>query len=222
MQELEARSGVGRETIRYYIRLGLLPEPERPKPNVAVYGDEHVRRLATIKRLQAERYLPLAFIKTLLDRPSHGEVAGIPGLDDTLTAGLAPGGPTPLAAAARETGVTEAEIQTMAGDKVIFIEDGALSAADMAVVRAWGRAKAAGFNPDNGFYAEDVGVYAETLWPMTAREIERFFTRVPGAFATPEAATLAQAGVEIINGLITAMRTNYLLRRVAELNAREP
>ena len=27
MRELEQRSGAGRETIRYYIRMGLLPEP---------------------------------------------------------------------------------------------------------------------------------------------------------------------------------------------------
>ncbi len=46
MRELEARSGVGRETIRYYIRMGLLPAPARAKPNVADYADEHVRRLA--------------------------------------------------------------------------------------------------------------------------------------------------------------------------------
>ena len=41
MAELERRSGVGRETIRYYIREGLLPEPERRARNVAVYGDVH-------------------------------------------------------------------------------------------------------------------------------------------------------------------------------------
>ena len=30
MAELERLSGVGREAIRFYIRKGLLPEPERP------------------------------------------------------------------------------------------------------------------------------------------------------------------------------------------------
>ena len=45
MRDLERASGVGRETIRYYIGLGLLPEPARPKPNVADYGEEHVSRL---------------------------------------------------------------------------------------------------------------------------------------------------------------------------------
>ena len=52
MKELEAATGIGRETIRYYIREGLLPEPVRPKRNVATYGREHVKRLNLIRRLQ--------------------------------------------------------------------------------------------------------------------------------------------------------------------------
>src|SRR5258706_13989234 len=92
MRELERLSGLGRETIRYYIRLGLLPEPLRPKPNVADYADEHLRRLGGIRRLQQESYLPLSFIKTVLDRPPAGEIAALPGLDAILPArlGLAP------------------------------------------------------------------------------------------------------------------------------------
>src|SRR6185312_2340728 len=112
MRELEQRSGVGRETIRYYIRTGLLPEPTRPKPNVADYSDEHVRRLAVIKRLQAESYLPLSFIRQVLDRPTSGEIAALPGLDNLLAASLgvagASGG-TPLVVAASEAGLTHAE-----------------------------------------------------------------------------------------------------------------
>jgi DNA-binding transcriptional MerR regulator len=68
MRELEARSGVGRETIRFYIREGLLPEPARAARNSASYSEAHVTRLATIKRLQEERFLPLAVIRGLLDR----------------------------------------------------------------------------------------------------------------------------------------------------------
>src|SRR3546814_13339609 len=67
MRELEKKTGVGRETIRYYIREGLLPDPERPTPNSASYCEEHVARLRAIKRLQEERFLPLAIIRTLLD-----------------------------------------------------------------------------------------------------------------------------------------------------------
>ena len=35
MRELEQRTGVHRETIRVYLREGLIPEPERPRKTVA-------------------------------------------------------------------------------------------------------------------------------------------------------------------------------------------
>lgn len=226
MRELEQRSGVGRETIRYYIGLGLLPEPGRPKPNVADYGEEHVQRLATIRRLQAERYLPLSFIKTLLDRPSHGEVEAIPGIAGLLATrmGVAANGPwLGLAEAAEAAGLPVAELETLIDQGVVFAAHDAegrptaLAPMDVTVARAWGRVRAAGFTPEAGFFAEDAEIYAQVLGPMTAREIDRFFTRVPGGRSAEDAAALAQAGIELINDLMVALRTNYLLRRVAEL-----
>src|SRR5438034_7298061 len=121
MRELERRTGVGRETIRYYIRFGLLPEPQRPKPNVADYSDEHARRLEVIKRLQQERYLPLSFIKTVLERPTSGEIAALPGLEAILAAslGVAPAGGGPdLDEAARLAGLERAEIEVLIADGV--------------------------------------------------------------------------------------------------------
>ncbi|MDB5432827.1 MAG: hypothetical protein JWP35_3943 [Caulobacter sp.] len=218
MGELERVSGVGRETIRYYIGLGLLPEPVRPKPNVAVYGAEHLRRLAVIKRLQRERYMPLGFIKELLDRPSGGEVGAIPGLGGYLAGEL--GYETDAAAvsleeAALACGLPREEIETLARVGVLFITDGALAPADLAVARHWGQVRAAGFTPEHGFYAEDASVYAEALAPMAIREVDRFLTRVPGGLPAAEAQVLAQQGVALINAMICAMRANYLLRSVA-------
>ena len=46
MQDLERATGVGRETIRFYIREGLLPQPERPNRNVAWYDESFVERIA--------------------------------------------------------------------------------------------------------------------------------------------------------------------------------
>ena len=89
MRELEQRTGVGRETIRFYIREGLLPEPDRASRNSASYSDDHVTRLRAIKRLQEERFLPLAVIRTLLDG-DDGErwlaPQAFPQLDSVLTA----------------------------------------------------------------------------------------------------------------------------------------
>ena len=68
-----ARPGVGRETIRFYIREGLLPEPERPGRNVAWYDESFVERIALIKELQQKRFLPLQVIKAIVagDAPSR-------------------------------------------------------------------------------------------------------------------------------------------------------
>lgn len=223
MRELEQRSGVGRETVRYYIRMGLLPEPARPKPNVADYAEEHVRRLGVIKRLQTERYLPLGFIKQVLDRPTSGEIAPLPGLEGMLAASLgvaAANGGTPLADAAAQAGLEAAELDVLARDGVVEVRGGALGPLDLAIARAWGRVKASGYTPEAGFFAEDARIYVEALEPMARREIERFYGRLTGSGTVEDAARLGQAGVELINDLIALLRTRILLRRVAEMNAR--
>ena len=66
MRDLERATGVGREAIRFYIREGLLPEPARPRRNVAHYSDEHVVRIRAIKRLQEDERLPLSEIREVL------------------------------------------------------------------------------------------------------------------------------------------------------------
>ena len=50
---LAKAAGVGVETVRYYQRRGLLPEPARPPGEVRRYGDDDVRRLRFIRRAQA-------------------------------------------------------------------------------------------------------------------------------------------------------------------------
>ena len=223
MRELEQRSGVGRETIRYYIRMGLLPEPAKSKPNVADYADEHVRRLGVIKRLQAERYLPLSFIKQVLDRPNSGEIAALPGLEGMLAAslGVATGnGGTRLAEAAAQAGLEPAELEVLARDGVVVVHDGALAPLDLAIAKAWGRVKASGYNPDAGFFAEDARAYVEALEPLARREIERFYGRLTGSGSIEDAARLGQAGIEHINDLIALLRTRILLGLVVEMNAR--
>ena len=61
---LAAKADVSVDTIRFYQSRGLLPPPRR-EGRVAWYGDEHVERLARIRRLQA-RGLTLATIARLL------------------------------------------------------------------------------------------------------------------------------------------------------------
>jgi MerR family transcriptional regulator, mercuric resistance operon regulatory protein len=50
---LAKAAGVGVETVRYYQRRGLLPQPARPPGEVRRYGDEDVKRLRFIRAAQS-------------------------------------------------------------------------------------------------------------------------------------------------------------------------
>ena len=63
---LAKSAGVGVETVRYYQRRGLLPEPARPPGEVRRYGDADVRRLKFIRSAQAAGFT-LSEIKELID-----------------------------------------------------------------------------------------------------------------------------------------------------------
>lgn len=65
VEELAAKADTSVDTIRYYQARNLLPPP-RHAGRVAWYSDEHVERLARIRRLQA-RGFALAVIRRLLD-----------------------------------------------------------------------------------------------------------------------------------------------------------
>src|SRR5690348_7553402 len=104
MAELSARSGVPRETIHFYLREGLLPRPRKGGRTVAYYGEEHLERLRTIRRLREEKYLPLAVIRRILDTPAVAAERDVDVLAEVLD--ILPRdndqGPAPSPAAVRE------------------------------------------------------------------------------------------------------------------------
>lgn len=50
--ELARQAGVNPETLRYYEREGLLPEPARSEAGYRLYGEEDVKRVRFIKQAQ--------------------------------------------------------------------------------------------------------------------------------------------------------------------------
>ncbi len=65
-------TGVNIETIRYYERIGLLPEPDRTPAGYRQYGPEHLRRLAFIRKGR-ELGFNIEAIRTLLRLAEHPE-----------------------------------------------------------------------------------------------------------------------------------------------------
>lgn len=69
--ELADRSGFNVDTIRYYERAGLLPEPDRTDGGFRVYGREDVERLEFVRQAQSLG-LDLAEIAEILEISDAG------------------------------------------------------------------------------------------------------------------------------------------------------
>ncbi len=66
ISDLERITGVGRSTIHYYLREGLLTPPRRTGKTMAYYDAGHVEELRRIRDLQEEGY-PLTLIREMKD-----------------------------------------------------------------------------------------------------------------------------------------------------------
>jgi len=67
MKQLVDATGLPRQAIHFYITEGLLPPGKKTGKNMALYSEEHLSRLLTIKKLQHEHFLPLKAIRAVLD-----------------------------------------------------------------------------------------------------------------------------------------------------------
>ncbi|TXL68335.1 Cd(II)/Pb(II)-responsive transcriptional regulator [Zeimonas arvi] len=70
--ELAKATGVDVETIRYYERAGLLPEPARESNGYRAYGIGHLERLAFVRHCRALD-MPLEAVRRLLDFAAQPE-----------------------------------------------------------------------------------------------------------------------------------------------------
>lgn len=70
--KLAGRLDLNTQTIRYYERIGLLPEPERTESGYRAYGEEDERRLRFIKNARSAG-LTLGEVKEVLAFHERGE-----------------------------------------------------------------------------------------------------------------------------------------------------
>lgn len=92
--ELSRLTGVSRDTIKFYLKEGLIPRPFKTGRTMSYYDPSCVERIALIKKMQSERFLPLQVIKDLLEDegPAMEELAlaeafmGMSAFSDPVTA----------------------------------------------------------------------------------------------------------------------------------------
>lgn len=231
MKELEKATGVGRETIRFYIREGLLPEPERPKRNVARYGEEHVERLKLIKQLQQERFLPLNVIKHVMharDQRSGGPVEPLIGLEDVLYPLLAD--PEGLKTrlfdeAVAACGLSPEDAEELVEMELVAVErqeDGSrwIDHRNARLLQLWAEVREAGFTANLSYGPRGWQRYAEFVKFLVDDEVATFYRNLGDRLDQKEAAKLAAAGIRLINEILPLMRTDAILREVREISRR--
>lgn len=219
MRELEQRTGVRREMIHFYFRNGLLPDPARPKANVADYGEEHVRSILAIRRLQSEQRLSIDEIKKAL----NGHAATVPGdatalrhLDELVAAKLgADQSLVPLSSLNERNPKAEndAKILHKVGAIELVTRKGQkyLSRVDAQIVCTWGDMRAAGFTEELGFDANLVSIYVGRAKDLAKAEIAAYLERVPH-FPKEKKADWAQPGLTLMGTIFS------LLRMKADIN----
>jgi DNA-binding transcriptional MerR regulator len=228
MKDLERATGVGREAIRFYIREGLLPEPERPARNVAWYDESFVERIVLIKRLQHESYLPLSVIKSIVAgeaTPSPAEVRTLLDLYAKLPAaarGNTASADRKLSELAKSVGLPSSEILAIAktGAIEIVTRDGDqwLDARDAAIVATWAESRAAGYREDLGYTADTLRTYVEFCRWLVREELRQFTASVTGKTDPERAQRMAEFGIKNSGEVLRLIHERVLLETIAQGN----
>jgi len=229
MRDLEKASGVSRETIRFYIREGLLPEPERTHRNSATYTPEHLARILAIRRLKDERFLPLSVIRSLFagEEPNWLEPQMLPEIDHLLRSRLDADGDRVDAMdfTLQLGGDPDHLADTVAAGVVEVSPDGTISPRDARILRLLLDGMKIGFTRERGYAGEGYGHLADVMHSLAEVEVRDFFARVAPHVGELEAADMAERGIGIVNQLMAELFTREVLallgerRRIANDNA---
>lgn len=218
MKDLCEVTGLSRQAIHFYIQQGLLPAGEKAGKNMAWYGDEHLERLETIRRLQHEQFLPLKAIKAVLDGETGGFEPGQRAMLRDVRKRLSGPLATPpdnrrldARAVAADAGVSEAELERMAEIEAMPLnrtDDGRLEvrAEDAWLIEQWGRIRAAGFTAELGFDVDHLIIYLDAVGAMFEQERTLLLERM--AHLPPDqVATMIEGVLPVLNDFVTRYHT---------------
>ncbi len=217
MSELAQRSGVSPGTIRYYLREGLLGEGEdivRTSRNMAYYPPDYVERIALIKRLQEERFMPLRVIRSAM-REDPDRVRAMIELEDRILeraiAGAEDGGRISRRLASERYGVPRNVLDRLAEIGVLTPNQRGYDRDDEKIVAAIGAFRAGGYEEALGFTVYDTLRYRHALEPLVQEEVRALLERLAGEVEVERAIEIIEAGSEPLRELIGAMHSKLLL-----------
>jgi DNA-binding transcriptional MerR regulator len=227
MRELEERTGVHRETIRVYLRAGLIPEPERPHKTVADYGEEHVQAILAVRRLQRDNRLTLAQIKAIVGgggTPGRVEASAFDQLEQLVAHRVGGDGPpVTIASLVERYPHAAADSETLARIGILEVIDTdqgkALSITAAQLVRIWGEMRKVGFDQRRGYTPDILGFYVQAADFVGQWEAATFMERVGGQVDVDEAATLVEHALPLMLDFFGLMRQRAFFRHIEAIRA---
>jgi DNA-binding transcriptional MerR regulator len=217
MSELAERSGVSAGTIRYYLREGLLGAGEdvvRTSRNMAYYPPQYVERIALIKRLQEERFMPLRVIRGALEEDPERVHALVELEDRILERALisAQDGSRITRKLAQERyGVPRNVLERLADIGVLTPNRRGYDRDDVKIIEAIASFRAGGYDEALGFTVYDTLRFREALDPLVEQEAHALVERLAGEVEVERALEIVAAGAEPLRELIGAMHSKMLL-----------
>lgn len=228
MRELEERTGVHREVIRLYLRNRLIPEPDRPKRTVAIYGEHHVQAITTVRKLQHESRLTLPQIKSLMEGAGSNSRVDSGALDhlEQLVAHQdgEDVGPVMIDVLLERYPHALEDARILASIGIVTILQGpdgeALSLSDAEMVRVWGEMRRAGFDARLGYTPDVLGFYVEAADFVGKWEASTFLERIEGKISAEEAAGLIRHALPLMLNFFGVLRQRAFFRHFESLRAK--
>jgi DNA-binding transcriptional MerR regulator len=227
MSELAERSGVSPGTIRYYLREGLLGEGGdivRTSRNMAYYPPEYVERIALIKRLQEERFMPLRVIRGALENDPERVRALIELEDRILERALISAedqGRVSRKLVRERYGVPRNVLERLAEIGVLTPSQRGYDRDDVKIIEAIASFRAGGYDEALGFTVYDTLRYRKALEPLVEEEVRALLDRLAGEVDVERAMEIVAAGTEPLRELIGAMHSKLLLAALRRHRAAE-
>lgn len=228
MRELEERTGVHREVIRVYLRHGLIPQPERPRRTLALYGEDHVQAITAIRRLQRESRLTLTQIKSLLDGDGAEARVDASAFDhlEQLVAHRTGGDGQPVTIASMLERYPSAAADARTLEKIGILEilstpqGEALSITSAQLVRIWGEMRKGGFDAGLDYSPDILGFYNEAADFVGRWEARTFLDHASGKVSIEEAVRLIEHALPLMLDFFGLLRQRAFLRHLEVIRNR--
>jgi DNA-binding transcriptional MerR regulator len=223
MRDLEAHTGVNRETIRVYFRNGLLPQPDRPMRNVADYSERHVRAIRAVRELQVDSGLSLRQIKDVLRGRHDGhrriQASAFQNLEALVTTRVGLNNrPIPIRSLVKAFPHAEKDAQVLQSIGIVDIIQSAggpaLSVTDTRLVSIWGEMRTAGFTEALGFTPDILAFYLQPSEYVASREAAIFLEHTEGKISGEQAAEMLQSALRVMLDFFGLLRMKAFLRHI--------